>query len=69
MGDVYLQMRPGTDAFLLAAMLGVIVRDGLHDRACLSERCTGFAAVEAELRAVPLEEFVRRVDVPLADVG
>lgn len=66
--DVHLQLRPSTDAFLLAAMLAIIVRDGLHDRAFLAARCTGFEAVEAELRAVPIEEYVRRADVPLEDV-
>ncbi|MGZ3419796.1 MAG: molybdopterin dinucleotide binding domain-containing protein, partial [Polyangiales bacterium] len=66
--DVHLQVRPGTDAFLMAAMLGIIVRDELHDRAFLSRRCTGFSALEAELRGIPIEEFVRRADVPLADV-
>jgi len=66
--DVHLQVRPGTDAFLMAAMLGILVRDGLYDREFLAQRCTGFSALEAELRAIPIEEFVRRADVPLADV-
>lgn len=66
--DVHLQLRPGTDAFLIAAILAILVRDGLHDRAFLDARCTGFSALEAELRAIPIEEFVRRADVPLADV-
>ncbi len=68
LADVHLQLRPGTDAFLLAALLAVIVREGLHDRAFLAERCTGFEAVEAALREVPVADFVRRADVPLADV-
>jgi len=66
--DVHLQVRPGTDAFLMAAILGIIVREGLHDRTFLARRCTGFPALEAELRAIPVEDFVRRADVPLADV-
>lgn len=66
--DVHLQLRPSTDAFLLAAMLAIIVREGLHDRAFLRERCAGFDAVEAALRTVPVEDFVRRADVPLAGV-
>ncbi|HVH42919.1 MAG TPA: molybdopterin-dependent oxidoreductase, partial [Labilithrix sp.] len=66
--DVHLQIRPGTDAFLLAAMLAIIVREGLHDRAFLAERCNGFASLEAELRSIPIEDFVRRADVPLSDV-
>jgi anaerobic selenocysteine-containing dehydrogenase len=68
LADAHLQLRPGTDAFLLAAMLAIIVCDGLHDRAFLAQRCSGFAEIEPELRAVPIEAFVRRADVPLADV-
>jgi anaerobic selenocysteine-containing dehydrogenase len=68
MADVHLQVRPGADAFLMAAMLAIIVRDDLHDRRFLAERCSGFAALEAALRAVPIEEYVRRADVPLPDV-
>ena len=68
LADVHLQVRPGTDAFLIAAILAVIVREGLHDRAFLAARCTGFEALEAELRALPVEDYVRRADVPLADV-
>ena len=68
LADVHLQVRPGTDAFLLAAMLSIIVREGLHDRVFLSQRCTGFAAVEAAIREIPVDDFVRRADVPLGDV-
>ena len=67
LADVHLQPRPGTDAFLMAAILGIIVREGLHDAAFLATRCTGFPVLEAELQAVPVEDYVRRADVPLAD--
>ncbi len=63
--DVHLQLRPGTDAFLLGAMLAIIVREGLHDRAFLAAHCTGFDEVERALREVPVEAWVRRADVPL----
>jgi anaerobic selenocysteine-containing dehydrogenase len=66
--DIHLQLRPGTDAFLLAAMLAIIVREGLHDREFLAAHCTGFDEVERQLRRVPVEEYARRADVPLADV-
>ena len=68
LADVHLQLRPSTDAFLIAAILGIIVREGLHDRAFLAQRCTGFDELERELRAIPVEDFVRRADVPLVDV-
>ena len=66
--DVHLQLRPGTDAFLMAAMLAIILRDGLHDRAFLGAHCKDFEKIETVLRAVPIEDYVARADVPLADV-
>jgi anaerobic selenocysteine-containing dehydrogenase len=68
LADVHLQLRPGTDAFLIAAMLAIIVRDGLCNRDFLAERCVGFAEVESELGEIPIEAYVRHADVPLADV-
>ena len=66
--NVHLQLHPGTDAYLMAAMLAIIVRDGLHDVRFLNERCAGFEEVERQLRTVPIEDYVRRTDLALADV-
>ena len=66
--DIHLQLRPGTDAFLLAAMLAIIVREGLVDREFLAAHCTGFEEIERQLRQVPIADYVRHADVPLADV-
>lgn len=66
--DIHLQLKPGTDAYLMSAMLAIIVRDNLHDREFLRARCKGFEAVEAMLRQIPIAEYVARADVPLADV-
>lgn len=66
--DIHLQLKPGTDAYLLSAMLAIIVREGLHDQAFLAQHCLGFEAIEPILRAIPVEDYVRRADVPLADV-
>lgn len=66
--DIHLQLKPGTDAFLLSAILSIIVREGLHDRAFLAAHCTGFDAIENILLNVPVADYVARADVPLADV-
>jgi len=66
LADIHLQLKPGTDAFLLSAMLAIIVRDELHDKAFIAEHCTGFSEIETLLRAVPIADYVRRADVPLA---
>ena len=68
LADLHLRLRPGTDAFLLGAILSIIVREGREDRAFLDARTTGFAAVKEALLEVPVEEYARRAGVELADV-
>jgi anaerobic selenocysteine-containing dehydrogenase len=66
LADIHLQLKPGTDAFLMSAMLAIIIRDNLHDRDFIARHCDGFEAVEAALRQVPIEDYVTRSDVPLS---
>jgi anaerobic selenocysteine-containing dehydrogenase len=66
--DIFLQIKPGTDAFLMLAMLGLIVREGLHDREFLDRHCKGFAELETELLAVPVADYIRRTELDPADV-
>lgn len=60
MADIHLQLRPGTDAFLLSAMLAMIVRENLHDIQFLDERTRGFAAVREVLMEVPVDDYIAR---------
>ena len=66
--DIHLQIKPGTDAFLMLAMLGIVVREGLHDREFLAQHCTGFDELERELLAVPVADYVQRTELATADV-
>lgn len=66
--DIHLQLKPGSDAYLLSAILAIIVQENLHNQAFLNEHCTGFDEIEAMLRTVPVQAYVARADVPLADV-
>lgn len=66
--DVHLQLKPGTDAYLLSAILAIIVQEELHDQAFLEAHCTGFDQVKEMLLSVPVEEYVKIADVPLDDV-
>ncbi len=68
MADIFLQVKPGTDAFLMAAMLSIIVRESLHDRDFLAQHCTGFEELEKLLLDIPVAEYVARADVPMEDV-
>ncbi|MBI4914622.1 MAG: molybdopterin-dependent oxidoreductase [Acidobacteria bacterium] len=68
MADLHLRVRPGADAFLLAAILSVLVREEREDRAFLDTCTTGFAAVRAALLAVPIEAYAARAAVSLEEV-
>ncbi|MFC3152710.1 molybdopterin-dependent oxidoreductase [Litoribrevibacter euphylliae] len=68
MADVHLQVKPGTDAFLMSSILAIIVQEGLHDQAFLNQHCTGFSALEQELLAIPVEDYVRQTDLALEQV-
>lgn len=68
LADHHLQVRPGGDAFLLAAILGSLVQRDLHDQAFLRQRCSEVEPVLAALRAVPVAEFAERAGIALAAV-
>ena len=68
LADVHLQVRPGTDAFCLAALLAALVQaDGL-DAAFLRERAHGLEDVLAALERVPVASYCERAGVPEAQV-
>lgn len=66
--DIHMQLKPGTDAFLLSAILSIIVREGLHDRDFLARHCQGSDDVEKVLLEVPIAEYAARADIPLETV-
>jgi anaerobic selenocysteine-containing dehydrogenase len=66
LADIHLALRPGTDAYLLAALLAIIVTEDLHNKTFIAEHCTGFAVVEAVLRKLPIETYVQIAGLELA---
>lgn len=63
MADLHLQVRPGGDAWLLSAMLGVLVQEELVDRAFVDAHTSGSEPVLAKLRAVPVASCCERAGV------
>ena len=68
LADLHLEVRPGADAFLLAAILAVIVRERREAKEFISDHTTGFDAVREELLRVPVEAFAARAGVAMDDV-
>lgn len=63
MADFHLRVRPGADAWCLAALAAVLVQENLCDEAFLAEHVTGVDAVREVLAEVPVSEFSRRCGV------
>lgn len=59
LADIHLQVRPGTDAWLLAALGAVLVGEGLTDEPWLREHANGADDVRAALRAVDIPRYCR----------
>jgi anaerobic selenocysteine-containing dehydrogenase len=64
LADHHMVVRPGGDAFLYAAMLGVLVEEDLVDHTFLTEHATGAEELLTELKAVPISDFCARAGVP-----
>ena len=63
LADFHLQVRPGTDAWLLAALAGVIVQEGLVAHAWLAEHATDVDETLEALATVPVAEYCARSGV------
>lgn len=68
LADLHLSLRPGTDAFLLGAILALVIRRGAEAREFLAKHTTGFAEVRDALLKVPVDDWIAAADVPRADV-
>ncbi|MBO0877789.1 MAG: molybdopterin-dependent oxidoreductase, partial [Pseudonocardia sp.] len=66
--DLHLPLRPGTDAYLLAAILSLLLARGGADEEFLAAHTSGFEEVAAALRAVPVDEWIAHAEVDRADV-
>lgn len=63
MADIHLQVRPGKDAFLLVAMLAVLVQEDLLDHPFLEARTDNAEGVLAAVGDIDVREYSSRADV------
>jgi len=64
MADVHLQVKPGADAFLLAAMLGVIVQESLVKRDWLTVHADGLGEVLPHFETLDVGAYAEKSGVP-----
>ena len=63
LADFHLALRPGTDAWCLAALAAVIVQEDLVDRRWVAEHTVGLDAVEPVLGAIDIDAYAAICDL------
>src|SRR6201988_229743 len=63
MSDFHLRVRPGTDAWCLAAMAAVLVQENLCDEVFLAEHVHGVDTVRDALNKVPVADYAQHCGV------
>lgn len=62
--DIWLQVRPGTDAALALGMLNVVINENLYDREFVQKWCLGFEELKERVQAYPPERVEEITWVP-----
>lgn len=65
LADIHLQVRPGTDAWCLAALLAILVQDDLLDHTFIAEHLDQVDAVTAVLRDIDIAAYAETCGVPV----
>jgi len=68
LADIHLQVRPGTDAWLLSALVAVLVEEELLDGAFLSAHTVGLDEVLAAFEGVPIAQYCEHAGVSESQV-
>jgi len=65
LADIHLQLRPGTDASVLNAMIKVIMDEGLENEQFIKARTVDYEVLKAFVSNIDLEEVQKITSVPL----
>ena len=64
LADYFLQVKPGTDAYCMAAIGAVLVTEDLVDRSFITAETTGYEEVAAALSRIDIDDFASRCGLP-----
>ncbi len=67
-GDIHLQLQPGTDVAVLNSMMKIILEEGLEDDEFLQSRTTGIEELKNYLSSLDLKEMERICGVELEKI-
>ena len=56
--DYFIQVKPGRDAWLMSAMLGILVQEGLVDDTFIAHHTNGYDQVKPYFMEIPIREYI-----------
>jgi anaerobic selenocysteine-containing dehydrogenase len=66
--DLHLAVRPGTDAFLLGAILARLIQREAVDAAFIEQHTRGYAEVREALKRIPVEQWADAADIAMEQI-
>jgi len=68
LADIHLQLRSGTDAALLSAMMSIIIAEGLENKEFIAAKTAGFDELRDSLSSVDLKQAEEITGIPLEKI-
>ncbi len=66
--DLWLRIRPGTDAALALGMIDLIIKEGLYDKEFVERWCVGFDELAARAAEYPVERVAAITWLPMEQI-
>ena len=66
--DVHVRVKPGTDAWVLAALVGISIQEDLLHQDWIDEHVSGFSEIHAMFQQLPVAQYCDYAGVPEAQI-
>ncbi len=66
--DIHLQLKPGTDAWLLAALIAILIQNDWVDHDWMAQHTRGFEDIEAHFRDIDVEHYAEVCGIATAQL-
>ncbi|MEM7362615.1 MAG: molybdopterin-dependent oxidoreductase [Pseudomonadota bacterium] len=68
LADIHLAVKPGTDVWCIAAILGYLMQNDLVDQQWLAEHTEGYDRLLNQLRSVPVQDYADFAGIPMSQI-
>ncbi len=66
--DIFLQVKPGKDAYLLSAILAYIIQNNLEDKQFIARRTVGFENIKPHFEQIPVGKYALVCGIPESSI-